>query len=60
METTVYILPTGKYEGYEITSKKIPKDYLAGLEEFLLLEKKTSTTERIMVELDKEIRRRKK
>lgn len=62
MENTieVYKLPWGKYEGHEITSKKIPRSYLVGLEEYLLLEKKEPTTTRLMQELDKELKRRKK
>lgn len=59
-EQTVYIMKEGKYAGLEITSKQIPRVYLAELEEFLLLVKKVPTYSRLMIELDKELKRRKK
>jgi hypothetical protein len=31
MDIIVYILPIGKWAGHEITSKKIPRRYLAEL-----------------------------
>lgn len=60
MDITIFVLPVGKWAGYEITSKKIPRKYLAELEEYLLLEKKESTTTDLMREIDKELKRRKK
>jgi hypothetical protein len=54
-----YIFKSGKYEGYPITSKKIPRSYLVQLEEYLLLEKKESTSTPLMKALDKELKRRK-
>lgn len=60
MENKTYKLPFGTYEGMDITSKKIPRKYLVGLEEYLLLEKKESTATPLMQALDKELKRRKK
>lgn len=55
---TVFKMPFGTYEGYQINSRRIPTQYLVQLEEHLLLEKKESTSKPIMKALDAEIRRR--
>ena len=52
MDVEVYVLPFGKYEGLEITSKKIPRSYLVELEENLLLVRKESTSSELMQALD--------